>query len=72
MYLEASYEWTISPEQTFNYSSVVKAWNLEPAGYLGHNGSMQFMRVRPTFYLKADVLYSSGDGTRENPYRIGL
>lgn len=28
--------------------------------------------VRPTFYLKADVMYDSGDGTQENPYRIKL
>ena len=28
--------------------------------------------ARPTFYLKADVMYDSGDGTQENPYRIKL
>ncbi len=28
--------------------------------------------IRPTFNLKANVLYKSGDGTSSNPYRIGL
>ena len=28
--------------------------------------------VRPVFYLQSWVLYSSGDGTQENPFRIGL
>ena len=26
--------------------------------------------TRPTFYLNSDVVYVSGDGSQENPYRI--
>ncbi len=28
--------------------------------------------VRPVFYLKANIKYKSGDGSRENPYRIDM
>lgn len=30
------------------------------------------MYVKPVVYLKASVLYKSGDGTKDNPYKIGL
>ncbi len=37
------------------------------------NGSTnRVLGVRPTFYLKADVLYKNGDGTHDNPYRITI
>lgn len=28
--------------------------------------------IRPTFYLKSNVLYESGNGTQENPFRISI
>ena len=28
--------------------------------------------IRPTFNLKANVMYKSGDGTSSNPYRIEI
>ena len=28
------------------------------------------LSIRPTFYLKSDVKIQSGEGTKENPYRI--
>ena len=28
------------------------------------------LATRPTFYLNSDVVYVSGDGSQENPYRI--
>ena len=69
--LEGKYfEWTISP----SYGST----NTSRITDTGHvyawvcNDSRVYEGIRPTFYLKANVLYSSGDGTISNPYRISI
>ena len=45
---------------TFSISIV----NLKELSYFDIN-------TRPTFYLKKDVLYEKGDGSKTNPFRVG-
>ncbi len=68
------YEWTMTPEASHTDSGYVFAWLILPGGYpsLYHGVSQsRYMGVRPTFYLKSSVQYTSGDGSINNPYRIG-
>ena len=55
------------------------AFNVKPGSnineyydrYFFFNSTVNFSYgVRPSFYLQPWVLYSSGDGTQENPFRI--
>ena len=67
-------ELLISVESSYS-DDYTRAWQINFSGSI--LGAMignyeNILGIRPTFYLKADVLYSSGDGTRENPYRVGL
>ena len=66
-------EWTITPEHS--RTEHISAWfNSGNSGILATHTLFrgEGMGVRPTFYLKKEVLYESGEGTRENPYRIKL
>lgn len=69
------YEWTISPEAIYAASNSPYMWYIGADGY-AHTyimvAAMKILGVRPTFYLKAEVQYQSGDGSISNPYRIGL
>ncbi len=72
----ANGEFTISPEATWYMTSrSALAWFISVEGcinvsyvYYEDDGSY----LKPTFYLKERVLYKSGDGTKENPYRISI
>ena len=70
------YEWTTSPESSINDSY---AWVINPNGMV--SGSFVYYAlsiannawgIRPTFYLKSDVLYKNGTGSIDDPYQIGL
>ncbi len=67
---EKYHEWVMTPT-----ASSYNMW-LYPTGdvYSGYPYSSQsgIFGVRPTFYLKTDVQYQSGDGSRENPYRLSI
>lgn len=70
--LEENYrEWTITPEKTY---TSVGGYAIYPGGIAVHSiyNEARIFGIRPTFYLKKDVLYSKGDGSIENPYRIRL
>ncbi len=75
--LEGKYcEWTISPDSKI-YSSTegVLAWALSQNAYVGHawvSRSTYTFGVRPTFYLKKNVILASGEGSVKNPYRITI
>ncbi len=69
-------EWTISPEESYLNSNTYTA-----VGVFVHSDlidasigavSLQIHSIRPTFYLKSNVLYESGKGTIEDPYRINM
>lgn len=69
------YEWTISPEKVYYSNAGAFAWYLNYEGYFvqaATHYSSYIYGIRPTFYLKEEVQYQSGDGSMENPYQIGL
>ena len=61
-------EWTITRRSDNNYAFMV----LNSGGITGQtvNTFLSFLNVRPTFYLKPEVTYVSGDGSQSSPYRI--
>ena len=64
-------EWTIS-RNTYNSNL---AFLILMSGYvsqMGVNSTFFATIVRPTFYLNSNVIYSSGDGSIDNPYRIEI
>lgn len=69
-------EWTITPESSYYDEHGSSATITRFEGYIYTtarvNHSASFFAVRPTFYLKSDVLYESGNGTQENPFRISI
>ena len=63
-------EWLISPRASnSNYASTLRSTGYVYASYHVSNG--QFA-VRPTFYLDSSLkIVGTGDGTKDNAYRIG-
>ena len=75
--LERKYEeWTISPESIYHTdANLVSVWTVRYDGYMNHRLSSYATYIdgaRPTFYLKADVLKTGGNGTISDPYRISI
>ena len=68
------YEWTISAARSVNSSTY--SWTIAPfMGYVNLSNvdrETDVAIVRPTFYLKKDIILSNGKGTKEDPYRISL
>ena len=65
MYMGA-FEWTISRRS----GNTNIAFRVNNAGYVDNGGVNLNYGVRPSFYLESSVVLESGDGTKENPYRI--
>ena len=66
-YLYENYDWwTISP---YSYTTSHAVWHISSNGYLYRNGANNFFGVRPTLYLKSDIILS-GAGDKNNPYVI--
>ena len=68
-------EWLISPESTYADKDGVPAYSISSFGGVeAHQTTyVNFVfDIRPTFYLKENVLYQNGLGTKESPYRIML
>ena len=68
------YEWVLNPESGHSY---VCAWSLAKEGHLQsyviyYQYAAYVFAIRPTFYLKKDVLKTGGNGTLSNPYRIAI
>ncbi len=60
------YEWTITP-----YSSASDdVFHLNDNGILGGFNAYSGFSVRPVFYLKSNISYVEGNGTKTSPYRI--
>ena len=60
------YEWTITPYS----SSSLSVFLLSSSGRLdGSNANIGYS-VRPVFYLKSNISYASGNGTKDSPFRI--
>ena len=59
-------EWTIASNSLDSY----RVFYLEAYGYLANYPANHIYSVRPAFYLKPNILYVEGNGTKNNPYRI--
>lgn len=66
-WLKEGNEWTISGSSTANEMRYIHS-----EGYINNGITTNSMEVRPTFYLKANVKKISGNGTLDQPYRLGL
>ena len=66
MYL-GMYEWTISRMSDYSSFVFLVYWD----GSFTANGVSEDFVVRPVFYLKSSVTYSSGSGTSSDPIRLG-
>ena len=60
------YEWTISNARGAGYILAINSYGIVSDD--SHNGAS--LNYRPTFYLNSDVELDSGNGTKENPFRI--
>ena len=68
-YTSTSNNWTI----TRNSDSNNYAYSINYSGYLQFNSvNTNVCLVRPTFYLKSNILLVSGDGTKSSPFRVGV
>ena len=62
------YEWTITPDSSLS-SYVI---------YLLCNGDLYYLHayygysVRPVFYLRSNISYVEGDGTKDSPFRVAV
>lgn len=65
-----TYYWTISPYASDIYST--SAWNAYPDGFVYANYTCGNFEIRPTLYLKSNVIITSGDGSSSNPYQISM
>ena len=71
-YLDLGYgiiDWTLS-RYTNEPNMIFTAHLGVSIGGSGQNGSAAV--TRPVFYLNSNVVYSSGDGSIDNPYRIEI
>ena len=64
--------WTMSPSHFYTGSAYSYEWLVTFAGYLGGNIPSIADGIRPVVNLSPDVLYSSGTGTEDNPYKVSL
>ena len=76
-WLFTGYEYLMNGYQTlYTYDSKRQAMGISYTGGLTrgivNSGTNYAWKARPTFYLKRKSFYKSGDGTSENPYRIGI
>lgn len=65
------YEWTITPDYDNDYT----VWAIRYPGSLSTDNvtsNLTYYGVRPTFYLKWNVKYKSGDGSPSSPYLLKI
>lgn len=62
--------WTMSP-RTFNRADV-RLFYLEASGEISSKVVSEELAVRPAVTLSNNVVFTSGDGTANNPYNIGV
>ncbi len=69
-YYSVGHYWTLSP--TFSYDSSVYNWAVQRGGQLYPMHNSDQFGVRPVVSLKKNVKYSTGVGSREDPYIVDL
>ena len=62
------YEWTMTPNSSYSNN----VFNLISIGYLSKYNAYNGSSVRPVFYLKSNISYGEGDGTKASPFRIAV
>ena len=62
------YEWTMTPLSAYSRDVLY----LYTIGYLSNRNAYYGYSVRPVFYLKSNVSYASGNGTKASPFRIAV
>jgi len=66
-YLDNDIEfWTITASKENTYD----VFSINRAGYSVNSAASTYSNIRPTIMLNARVLYDSGDGSEEKPYKI--
>ncbi len=61
-------EWTITPHSSYSNN----VFNPVYSGSLDNYSADNDYSVRPVFYLKSNVSYASGNGTKDSPFRIAV
>ena len=56
--------WTLTLYGTLNLN------NISGRGYLASNTPLNLSGIKPAFNLKSNVIITSGDGTKENPFEL--
>ena len=64
-------EWTITPQGN-SASGVPHVLYVYYSGYLNFTLSQAGYGIRPTFYLKSNVIVTGGTGTFDNPYTLSM
>ncbi len=70
LYNSSSYQWTITP-----YSSTYfNVFFVNTSGYVNNGGQVwdSYYSASPVLYLKSTVQITGGDGTKNNPYTLGI
>ena len=55
-----------------NEVSNMYVWCIGEGGHAGYNGFGNIHGIKPALNLKSNVIITSGDGTKENPFEIAL
>ena len=61
------YTWLLSPYSDYSY----EAFFMTQKGEFRNSAVNNSNAVRPTLYLKSNVILTDGDGSQNNPYRLG-
>ena len=62
------YEWTMTPSS----SAFSIVFFLSYSGFLHSSHAYSGYSVRPVFYLKSNISYAGGNGTKASPFRIAV
>ena len=62
------FEWAMIPRSSLSHY----VFTLLNSGYLSSNNAHYGYSVRPVFYLKSNISYASGNGTKASPFRIAV
>ena len=63
------YDWTITPYSLTSWYVFLIYYNDDlNCAYTSFGGSS----IRPVFYLKSNILYDDGDGSKSSPYRVSI
>ena len=62
----ASYNWLLNPYSGYSYSEYL----VTLSGIVSTYGAYRALGVAPTIYLNSDTIITTGEGTKDSPYKI--